>query len=583
MNKTIIVPGNPDRITVETENRGSFRGPFSEDRQYAGDVTVSIRREREYMAIDITADETWPKYIRLRWNGIEMPGRGCRILGDAWERGYSDLEWRGMSANRFMPWYFLASDRESVTGYGVKVRPASFCFWQADPAGITLFMDVRCGGSGVRLGGRTITAACVIMARFDECSVFEGAQAFCRLMCSDPVLPVRPVYGSNNWYYAYGISSEQDIIKDTEYLASLTQGLENRPYMVIDDGWQLRHDEELCNGGPWRAGNDKFPDMQRMAAEIAERGAIPGIWMRPLLNTDEEIPDEWRLSTNGCLDPTYPDALHYIKEDIRTICGWGFRLIKHDFSTYDLTGKWGFEMHPLVTEDGWHFYDRSITTAEAVTRLYHAIWDASHEKDFSASSSPDQAYGAVSPNRAYSSAADESFRGGLQGDGDNGTIIIGCNTVGHLGAGLMQLDRIGDDTSGLGWERTRSTGINTLAFRLMQNETFFGADADCVGIMGRIPWKFNRQWADVIARSGTPLFISAKPGVLTEEENQELAAILKMAAEGEHRAVPLDWMDNDCPQLWKDGEEIIEYSWYEEDGVQFGPERNLYTPYLSGY
>lgn len=541
MNRTIIVPDNPDWITVETENRGDVSCPFIEGSQYAGDVTVSVRREREQLAFDISAEESWPKFIKLRWNG---PGiRKCRILGDAWERGYSDMEWRGMSANRFMPWYFLAADGESVTGYGVRVRPAAFCFWQADPAGITLFMDVRNGGSGVRLAGRTITAASVIVAGFEDCTEFEAAKAFCRLMCTDPVLPAVPIYGSNNWYYAYGESSEQDILKDTEYLASLTTGFKNRPYMVIDDGWEVRWSGDY-NGGPWREGNAKFPDMRRMAQEIAEKDVIPGIWMRPLLNTDESIPDEWRLPTNGCLDPTHPDALQYVKEDIRTICDWGFKLIKHDFSTYDLTGKWGFEMHPLITDDGWHFYDRSVTTAEAVTRLYRGIWDAGHE---------------------------------------SGAIIIGCNTVGHLGAGLMQADRVGDDTSGLGWERTRSTGINTLAFRLMQHDTFFAADADCVGIAGNIPWKYNRQWADVIARTGTALFISAKPGVLTAQENAELSAILKMAAEGEHHAVPVDWMDNDCPQIWRDGGETIEYDWYEKCGVRFAPDRNLYTTYLCGY
>ena len=55
---------------------------------------------------------------------------------------------------------------------------------------------------------------------------------------------------------------------------------------------------------------------------------------------------------------------------------------------------------------------------------------------------------------------------------------------------------------------------------------FYHIDADCVGIFGMIPWDKNRQWADVLAKSGTPLFVSAKPGVLNPEEFEELHQIM---------------------------------------------------------
>ena len=34
---------------------------------------------------------------------------------------------------------------------------------------------------------------------------------------------------------------------------------------------------------------------------------------------------------------------------------WGYSFIKHDFSTYELFGRWGSEMHAQVTGPGWHF------------------------------------------------------------------------------------------------------------------------------------------------------------------------------------------------------------------------------------
>ena len=99
-----------------------------------------------------------------------------------------------------------------------------------------------------------------------------------------------------------------------------------------------------------------------------------------------------------------------------------------------------------------------------------------------------------------------------------GMLILGCNTVGHLGAGLMHLQRTGDDTSGLMWERTLRFGVNTLAFRMPQHRAFFDIDADCIGISGRIDWQYNRQWGELLAGSGTSLFYSLKPDTLPPEQ-----------------------------------------------------------------
>ena len=55
-------------------------------------------------------------------------------------------------------------------------------------------------------------------------------------------------------------------------------------------------------------------------------------------------------------------------------------------------------------------------------------------------------------------------------------LIIGCNTISHLSAGIVHIYRTGDDTSGKEWDRTRKMGVNTLAFRLAQNEAFYMCD-----------------------------------------------------------------------------------------------------------
>lgn len=545
MLKNILKVNRPDFIELTTETK-TVTAKWKNDDYNLDDINVKLNQDNEHLAIFLTAQTSKVKWIKLRWNNLSWD-KNVRFLGDAWERGYGDMEWKGMNPNRFMPWYFCAKSEAKSICYGVKVRPSAMCFWQVDSLGMTLFLDVRCGGSGVNLKGRVIKLADVIACEMRDCTSFEAMQEFCGQMCEDPILPKYPVYGSNNWYYAYGKSSESEILADCDYILNLTKDIENKPYMVIDDCWQEHHRLNEYNGGPWTKGNEKFPDMKALAEKLVQKGVRPGIWVRLLLNEDENIKNEWRLSHNNCIDPTNPEALNYIKEDIKRICNWGYTLIKHDFSTFDLFGKWGFQMSPLVTDDGWHFYDDSLTSAEVVKLLYKAILDASVEAS-------------------------------------NGELLIlGCNTIGHLGAGYMHINRTGDDTSGVDWERTRFMGVNTLAFRLPQHGKFYEIDADCVGIDGGISWSMNKQWADVLAQSGTPLFISVRPNILDETEKQELHEILKVASKQEHHVIPVDWEETTCPEHWQDKDHNIDckYQWFEETGLKFNPNTIRYQTFLS--
>lgn len=519
----------PDVITVITDDGESVPVRGAEAVSFK-DVKVSFALSESGLTVSLGAEKTPVKYLLCRWNFDLTGGRkGLKLSGDAWERGYGDFEWRGIVPERVMPWYFLISDNRETAAYGVRVRPNAFCFWQADKSGVTLTLDVRCGGNGVHLNGRTLEAATVLYQKTKRVSAFEAQKRFCAAMCADPLLPPRPLYGSNNWYYAYGQSSHGDVVKDAEYLSELTKGISNRPFMVIDDCWQaLRDYKEGYIGGPWDRGNDKFPDMAGLAGEISARGAEPGIWARFLSDDGPKVTDRMRLSRcRDFLDPSVPDTLEYVAYSVRTVTGWGYKLIKHDYSTYDMFGRWGKDMVPTVTRDSWSFADTSKTSAEIVKALYKTILDSA---------------------------------------GD--ALILGCNCIGHLGAGLMYAQRIGDDTSGADWERTRKFGVNTLAFRLAQNGSFFASDADCVGAMGPIPWSLNRKWAGLLAKSGTPMFVSAKPGLLTGDENAELSEFFRINALQKDVCEPLDWMDNACPAEWRINGKKQSIDWFKEDGVK---------------
>lgn len=336
----------PDHIRVVTENGAGL------------DTDVAYEPHDGVADVFVTARTDAVKYVLLRWNAAL--GEPLRILGDDWERAYGTLEWRGIVKQRSMPWYFLAAYADGVCAYGVRVRPAALCSFTADSDGITLRLDLRNGTQGVRLAGRTVKAATVVCASYEGISEFEAACRFCSVMCGDPILPERPVYGGNNWYYAYGKSSRSEILGDCRYIASLCAGNENPPHMIIDDGWQ----RNTCSG-PWDCGNDAFGDMGTLAAEMAETGVIPGIWVRLLHDSSGTIPERQRLKGNpALLDPSHPDALAHIAADVARIRGWGFRLLKHDYSTFDIFGRYGIDMTERLTDGDWCFFDRTHTTAE---------------------------------------------------------------------------------------------------------------------------------------------------------------------------------------------------------------------------
>lgn len=478
----------------------------------------------------VTADETPLCFLILKWRlgDGEHPENPVRVLGDAWERGYGDLAWRGIEPHRSMPWYFLTYDEKTgkTEGFGVKVRPAAMCFWRYAGAELVLYADIRSGGRGVVLGGRTLDVCEVVFFETVGKSAYAAGRDFCSLMCTDGIFPKTAVYGFNNWYYAYGVSSEEEILDDTDRLMKYCKNVSCKPYMVIDDGWQTNF-----NDGPWESGNEKFPDMKRLACAISEKGAIPGIWYRPLrqeAKTDVPIPEEWRLERDGnFLDPSHPEVLDYVEKCVRRLSDWGYKLIKHDFSTNDIFGKWGFECPNTMTDGGvWGFYDNGRTTAEIILELYTRI---------------------------------------LRGAGD--AVIIGCNTVSHLCAGLAHVSRTGDDTSGREWSRTCKMGVNTLAFRLMQNGIFYAADADCVGITPDVPWHLNKKWLSVLACSASPLFVSWNAVCDDADICESVAAAFERNSRGDDVLEPADWFETAIPEKWLLNGEAISFDWYENTPV----------------
>ena len=522
MNRFLDLHRPPDVVQVFTADGSQTLHPTSPTRWTGTDVEVVTAAQPEGLTVSLSAPKPAVKRLHLRWHG-RMDS--CRlVLGDTWERAYGDLAWHSLIPERALPWYFAAYDGTRTHGYGVQTGARAFCFWQADADGISLWADVRSGGVGVKLGSRVLDV-CTVVARAgqpDE-SPFAALRAFCRQMCPRPRLLPHPIYGHNDWNYAYGNNSAASTLEVTHRIVALAPPGPNRPYIVIDDGWEPAGPG---HAGPWNGSNSKFPDMAGLAAEIKRAGGRPGLWIRPT-TAWEAVPASWRLSrSKGALDPTVPEVMHQIAGDTARLREWGYELIKHDFTSNDLMGRWGDSMGATLTDDNWAFAEGAVrTTAEVVLALYQTI------------------------RQSAGSAA-----------------VLGCNTFSHLSAGIFEAQRIGDDTSGRNWDRTRKMGVNCLAFRSAQDGAFYATDPDIAAVTHDVPWEMTRQWLDLVARSGAVLFVALQPDAVGPEQEKALKAAFARAAQPQAGGEPLDWLTTSCPERWRLEGKTTQFHWQLPQG-----------------
>jgi alpha-galactosidase len=156
-------------------------------------------------------------------------------------------------------------------------------------------------------------------------------------MCDKPKLPQQPVYGINDWYFAYGNNSAELILEHTALLASLVTNASNKPFSVIDAGWAAKSPslpDDCCWGDDFSKSNDKFGDMQKLSGDIENLGMRPGIWTRPLCahHTDKNNLLAPSITNRNdprtpILDPTIGENIERIKNVTKTYKQWGYELV----------------------------------------------------------------------------------------------------------------------------------------------------------------------------------------------------------------------------------------------------------------
>ena len=478
------------------------------------DITVKLKGGKDSVSLLVQSPTLALQEVQLSW---EIPAsKNTKILGDAWERTYGDVSWQQISATKKLPWYCIEQNENNTTCFGVKTGCSAICYWRVEENNLELNLDTRNGGNGVFLGTRMLRAADIVTTKneSDE-NTFATVRRFCKQMCDKPRTVDQPVYGINDWYFAYGNNSADLILQHTSLLAPLATNTSNKPFSVIDDGWST--------GTDYAKPNEKFGDMQKLTGEIEKLGMRPGLWTRPLLARGDENKKLFVPKINKerpVLDPTIEENIQRIKKTIALYKQWGFEMVKHDYTTFDIYGKWGFEMNDAMTEPGWQFNDNSKTNAEIILYLYKSIREAA-----------------------------------------GNMYLIGCNTISHLSAGMFELNRIGDDTSGKEWARTKKMGVNTMGFRMVQHKTFYEADGDCVGLTTAVPWDKNKQWMQLLAQSSAPLFISAQPDAVGTEQKDFIRKCFADASKDQLLGEPLDWLDSAWPAKWKLDDQVVNFDW----------------------
>jgi alpha-galactosidase len=508
----------PEVVQVRTEEGLLTLVPSRASTWTCDTVEVTVRPAGAVLQVWVESPTARVKAVTLVWRRSTQPS--TLYLGDAWERAYGDLAWKKADPARVMPWYVMEFDGSVTHGAGVKTGCASLASWRMGAETLDLVLDVRSGGRGVRLGQRRLLAAEIVVHRGKTGETpFQATRELCRKMCDKPLLPREPMVGMLDWYFTYGKCTDRLFVEESELFAKLVEGCGVKAFALVDAGWapgdrSCWHDDQTVS-------HPDFGSIEKLPQKVRALGLVPGIWTR-VLCTQSRDPESLRLPRDRrYLDPSLPENLARIRSLMQLFRAWGFGVIKHDYTTYDIFGRWGFEMGSEMTNDGWTFHDDTRTTAEIILGLYRAI---------------------------------------REGCGPDAS-IIGCNTVSHLSAGLVEYCRVGDD-SGNNLERAMKFGCNPFAFRLPQHNTFYAADPDCVGNLKEIPWKYNRQFIQLVAESGALLQISARLGGITMEQRDAIRAGCRRIGERSPRHLePLDWTEHHIPARWKIGNRVVDLDW----------------------
>ena len=147
-------------------------------------------------------------------------------------------------------------------------------------------------------------------------------------------------------------------------------------------------------------------------------------------------------------------------------------------------------------------------------------------------------------------------------EGAGNADVIGCNTVGHLTAGIHSIYRVGGDTSGRSFEWSRKNGVNSM-MRLPLNDAFYRVDPDCAAFTERVDADLNLDFLEMCAITGVTTLASVTPDILTRDQMKRINEIYRIADKDDARYGIADYEYNANPEVFTDdiSGKSVEFDW----------------------
>ena len=181
----------------------------------------------------------------------------------------------------------------------------------------------------------------------------------------------KPECGWNSWDYYRWTVTEEEVLKNAEFIASDPVLKQHVKRIIVDDGWQYCY-------GEWEP-KSLFPGgMKFLADELRKMGFKAGLWLAPAIVEPHCRIAQWdpgmlALSEGGqpclayrcmerygfVLDPTVPAVQKHLEQLFDRYAGMGYEYFKLDFLG--------------ATMDARRFHDRSVPRCQVLRKLMAAV------------------------------------------------------------------------------------------------------------------------------------------------------------------------------------------------------------------
>ncbi|HSO77506.1 MAG TPA: NPCBM/NEW2 domain-containing protein [Bacteroidales bacterium] len=281
-----------------------------------------------------------------------------------------------------------------------------------------------------------------------------------------------PPSGLCTWYYYYQHITDREIRLNTDWIAENLKSY-GSTYVQIDDGWQAETAAGRKGSRDWTGFDKNFAGgMKSLAEYIKSKGLVPGIWIAPHGQSNEEVvkanPGVFILKADGTsasktwegdwlIDPTSPQAKDYFHKLFSEMVSWGY-----DY--YKIDGQ------PIVVDEFAKLSDLMTVKGGAADSLYRVTLDIVRD--------------AIGPNR----------------------YLLGCWGLPVEGAGIMDGSRTGGDVV-LGWDGF-FTALDPTMRSYYQHNIMWYTDPDVMLLRQPLTVEQARVWATLQGLTGQALMSS---------------------------------------------------------------------------